>query len=1101
MVTNADNSSRQSPGNQVAEPVTLTVRSTEIRTILWLLDAGAEEPSGTDTGIPDSVGKAEKIVVVGEGWSARSSLGRDGRPSASFRAKLRGHLGTHTGGILAELGDAATDEAAVDLARRAWSRLTAEAVAAYKLAQLIDDLAGKLQLERSRLDRCQAMALLALASAAGQGAQGFAAALERHVVDGLISAPCASYLARHRESIDWSATSMSDRWAMSATVSAVMRAAKLPDPNPIRTAESFVGYRWAKLVGRLSGVVLDLDPASLRDLLSAEALADVAKRLYASNAYRPGAERILTEAGHGELVDRVARETATETEGTLNALLARLDDRHATDRSATGLAQTLYEVLQILRASRRDSDLARAGQHALALSEGNDEVRATLLTVIGAVMKDARRPSDFLELAGDQPREWESGISPWARVALAVERSNALRLTGRADIALETLITLVPSDLDELRADDRRLFRRNVAILRRETGAADSALRELTGLLAEATNDDERFALLQSLANVAQFLSDASLALAYLNEALDLATGPRAGDRPYLMASLATTQAALGLPLTNLRAILDSASDPLTVLAVGAAAAAVVERDEAGLDSTLIGEVLSRLASIGATAQAHGDRMVELNAMRGAGAILDVVNPDAAAEVWSELVARRGVEHPDPLELAALAHHCFRAGDRRRARDFLLRIPDALALELGGTTDIGTVLDATGRLNAKFRLLGDDVLTGDQPDLSDIRLVAELRRDQLGRMRGRTRRHPEPSVDPSALNTTDLAPAHGILWVLEWLDTTPGILGLITRMDGAGRTSVAPLPPISIDPIELARRLRARLNGWLAANPRDPLDHLPWRSAQDWLRAALQDARHGDHLVVIEHEAVSGLPWHAMTDVPWTTSYAASWTAMVRARARPRTDLQRVGHVSVAAARDSTALTSIFDESLARARAWSRDRGLRFDEASGPHADESATLDLLRRCDIVTLHCHGLYKPDERDIALMLAANGRLPPQRAHDVEQRIGHQLSWRDLQNLDAGPAVVLSAACSSGTSIVAGLGERLGIYGALRYAGTRTVIAPAWDGLAADVVDQLDQVRDHLVAGDSPAHAVKAVANRAAATLPSWRARVLAVDGDWT
>ena len=67
MVTNADNSCRQSPGNQVAEPVALTVRSTEIRTILWLLDAGAEEPSGTDTGIPDSVGKAEEIVVVGEG--------------------------------------------------------------------------------------------------------------------------------------------------------------------------------------------------------------------------------------------------------------------------------------------------------------------------------------------------------------------------------------------------------------------------------------------------------------------------------------------------------------------------------------------------------------------------------------------------------------------------------------------------------------------------------------------------------------------------------------------------------------------------------------------------------------------------------------------------------------------------------------------------------------------------------------------------------------------------------------------------------------------------------------------------------------------------
>lgn len=925
--------------------------------------------------------------------------------------------------------------------------------------------------------------------------------LDRFVVAGLVSAETATSVGRHRDSLDWSAVPARQRWALSAVVSAAAGAAGLADPDPIRTAEAYVGLRWAELAGQVAEAPwLHPEPAALGQLVSDAALATVAERLYAAGPdYRPRIKRVLSEAGRPDMIEQIEAETASQDQGALQALLGELD-RHAADPSTTALPRSLYAVLATLRAHRRDADLARAGQHALSISDGSYEARATLLAVLGAALKDARRPDEFLALAGFHAQEWETEIRPHTRVALVVERSNALRLTGRADLALDALLSLHSGDVDQLRAEDQRRLRRNIAMLRREAGAADTALRELTALLPEAADDGERLEVLQSLANVTQFLGNARLTLAYLEQALELATGPRANHKLALTTSLATTQAALGLPLTDLRPVLDSATDPLTILAAGAATAAALEHDPASLESDLVESMLVRLSDIAAAAVTAGDRMVELNALRGTGAILDVVHPEAARDVWQKLVDRRGLDQADPLELAALAHHQFRHGQPDRARALMLAIPDALALELGGTTDISAVLDATGRLKAKFRLLGDDVLAADPPHLPDIRLTAELRRDALGQVRARARHRPDLGTDPAAFSTTSLTLPDRDLWVLEWLDTTPGILGLLTRMDASGRARTEPLPPVAIDPVRLARDLRARLNGWLTTNPGDPLEHPEWNRAEDWLRTALADAQPGDHLVVIDHEAVSGLPWHAIPDTAWTTSYAAGWTAMVRARGLPRPDLRRIGHVSVPALGESAAVTAAFADSRARADVWSQDRGLGFDVLSGPDANTAAVLSLLQRCDLVTFHCHGLYKPDERDIALMLADNQRLPPQRAHEVEQLTGHQLSWRDLQHLPVSPALVLSAACSSGSSVVAGLGERLGLYGALRHAGTRTVIAPAWDAVATDVVGQLEKVRDRIAAGESAAQAVKAVADQAAASLPRWRARVLAVDGDW-
>ena len=84
----------------------------------------------------------------------------------------------------------------------------------------------------------------------------------------------------------------------------------------------------------------------------------------------------------------------------------------------------------------------------------------------------------------------------------------------------------------------------------------------------------------------------------------------------------------------------------------------------------------------------------------------------------------------------------------------------------------------------------------------------------------------------------------------------------------------------------------------------------------------------------------------------------------------------------------------------------------------------------------------------------------------------------------------------------SHVAGLGERLGFFGALRHIGTRAVVAPHWNIVAASVIPILDKVLENYL---SP-HTSLAQALRSACLAaeennsPRWHAWALALEGDW-
>src|SRR5205823_3054683 len=110
--------------------------------------------------------------------------------------------------------------------------------------------------------------------------------------------------------------------------------------------------------------------------------------------------------------------------------------------------------------------------------------------------------------------------------------------------------------------------------------------------------------------------------------------------------------------------------------------------------------------------------------------------------------------------------------------------------------------------------------------------------------------------------------------------------------------------------------------------------------------------------------------------------------------------------------------------------------GLSLDAALERGGDATAARRVLEGAGLAKLLCHGFIDPRAHEVALMLAHAGGLPlrDSAVAATSQGRAHRLSWRDLQRLPRAAPVVFSAACSTGLSHVAGLGERLGLFGAL-------------------------------------------------------------------
>src|SRR5205085_1091160 len=89
-----------------------------------------------------------------------------------------------------------------------------------------------------------------------------------------------------------------------------------------------------------------------------------------------------------------------------------------------------------------------------------------------------------------------------------------------------------------------------------------------------------------------------------------------------------------------------------------------------------------------------------------------------------------------PQTLIRLACYAYQRGDVDQGHIYLTLLPDVLATRLGGITDVAGAVEGPEILRHSLNGLTDIVLgsnRGKRP--CDVRLVAELRRDVIGRAR------------------------------------------------------------------------------------------------------------------------------------------------------------------------------------------------------------------------------------------------------------------------------------------------------------------------------------------------------------------------------
>jgi hypothetical protein len=733
--------------------------------------------------------------------------------------------------------------------------------------------------------------------------------------------------------------------------------------------------------------------------------------------------------------------------------------------------------------------------------DGTDERRAAFEAWAGRFYKELHAPDAFLAMVGDRARDWEFGLDTRLRAALWTERSNALRQQKRSAEALaiaEQAQALLSRD-----DPDYRVLGTNVAILRRECGRPDEAARLLEDLLRDAP-DTQRLSILESLVATLIVLGHHSAALKRAEELAELAMR-RGDDRMAVWASASRVQSLILLGrVAEAPAVLNGVSvepahDPALALMVVACRIGLVWNAEEYATTEIVTTIAADLEKLIADAARRGSEL-ELDARDLRAMLFEGAGDPRAAEFWTAARARRQERtgRSSAYEEAWLACHAYQAGDVARGRVHLAALSVTIAELTGGVVDVAAAADSSLPMARPLDEILDVVMSERDPAVEDARIVADLRRDVVARAAAH-RDEAQPLVDTDRLAA--IGHALGDVAVVEWIDSPTGPRPMLTILDGTGDVTSRWLPPMpEIDLDAMPDRLLTRLQEWRTDLPGDPLDVADWRACRDRLTDSLAEHVGGEvHLVIVEHERLRGLPWHAALGERWETSYISSWWALgeiARQPARPRPT--SAGMLLAPRYQEpppaGPALGSAADAMSAAAAA----RGLPLTAARDQRADPPALRRVLAEVDLAAVLCHGYLDPDG-DVGLVLAERGLLAPLGRIQPGQQ-WHLVSARRIQALPRTSAVVLVGACAAGRLRYAGVGESLGIYAALRSGGTRTVIAPRWNIVAGSVLPIVVDLFDALAGGAAAGAALRAVCTSAGDRRPAWHAWSLALEGDW-
>ncbi|MGH3810949.1 MAG: hypothetical protein ACRDUV_00645 [Pseudonocardiaceae bacterium] len=905
-----------------------------------------------------------------------------------------------------------------------------------------------------------------------------------------------------------------------------------PNPHAEQWAELFFAHETACRLGP-DGVPARLAAAQLpagfaRATIDYQAAWHATSRLYATlqSDGQLGA-RSLPESY--EIVHAIAEKAGYPRLAAAvleTALGSALDATASADEIATASADEIATaVLSHAGARTLPAVLALAGLHLdkqlpARRAETTDRVAQRLLAALGLDaeadvvawwvnrLNRDQRFADTEQVLNDYPVPDDAPVPASTRARLWGARAAALAGRGRLDEALQVWRQIVDLLADDANRELVHWARVNLGIALASTGSPDQALSLFEDIAYGPDGYGSDPELLALMARLHVRFGSSQRAVDLLADAQRLAGAAPAAYR--YAQQRAQQLVALGRDGEAIELLLAVAQheqphDTGALLAEAASWAMLLARDTelpaaAGARARQMPTLLAERAE---QAAATGDVTNHLALLSRRAEFAQLLGA-AAGPLWEHVVGQRrhhGLpDVPEELVQAARARHD--AGDLAGMRQLLGAVPPALARTYGAVSDIELLVREPRSLLRPLAELAGRVFSGAGGDWPDARLIAELQRDAVGRARtahldrGAAAEQPDTWLSDGG---PEVPPDAGALVVVEWIRTGAQSLRCVLTRTDAGQAGSAFLRLAPVDPVVLQERLNQQLADWRGNRSGDPLDHPGWRELASSMATEISRyARDGDHIVFLHNEVYANLPWHITIGARWTVSYAAGWTHLLGLLAAAPAPRRRIGICTVPRFGDPAGTVEALRASAHRAALAAVDALRSPVEQCDRHYLEK----LMDSVDVALLLCHG-YRPWRgEEIGLMLAHEGRLPLADAVSSAKVLAdHLFSWRDCLRLKRAPRTVLSAACSSAHSYGAGLGDRLGLFNALRHAGTTAMVAPAWYVIATDVLPVLDDVTARYLGGEPLGQALRAACQEAAAhALPDWLAWSLALEGDW-
>ena len=223
------------------------------------------------------------------------------------------------------------------------------------------------------------------------------------------------------------------------------------------------------------------------------------------------------------------------------------------------------------------------------------------------------------------------------------------------------------------------------------------------------------------------------------------------------------------------------------------------------------------------------------------------------------------------------------------------------------------------------------------------------------------------------------------------------------------------------------------------------------------LIAPIRDRLQAAHLVVVPHDVLHALPFHALFDGErfliddFTISYAPSASVYRLCRTKPAGVERRLADHGCPRRHDA----------VHRRRSPRRGQVL---PDSQVFLGDDATSDQLQRhgaaSRFVHIATHGLFRKDNAMFSSIRLGDGPL----------------SVYDLYQLQLSAELVTLSGCGTGLSVIVGGDEQLGLVRGLLYAGARAVLLTLWDAHDRSTADFMQVFYGRVQQGWSKARAAQ-------------------------